>query len=659
MKLNKICIQNFKSCKNITLELGDLHALVGSNNAGKSTILKALDFLFNPSTRSLNEDSFWNRDTSLEIRVEAEFFELTEWETESLSGCLDGESFVVARTAKMGAEDSAGDSDDTESKIKIGQEYRKQIPEVEWLRDSAISGTRIAEWWKDKDQLKIGEHDFAIQLGSTKPAVGAWKGFAEKFIEDHKDQIPMKSDWIANPKGYANVLKKTLPFFVLVPAVRDIGDESKGTKSSPFGKLLYAVIDSVADDKKKEIDLMLKNLALQMNRSGGEKRVEPIKKAEDRLNTLLGDFFKDVDLEIEFEAPTLETILTSPKLFVNDGFRNAIENKGHGLQRAVIFTILRRYAEFMAEDGDKDSHRSIFLAVEEPELYMHPLAQRTIRSVFKALADQSAQVMYSTHSSLLVDVSYFDEVIRLETEIGSNGDRSSTAYQLSVQELIDDVVSRNPNLKEKISEQSIRDLYSHAYNPRRSEGFFATKIILVEGATEEYSLPIYANAIEGLNLDSQGISVVECGGKGPMDRLYRIFNELRIPCYLLFDYDTGNSDAEIIKKSKELLSLCGYDESEPASVIVEGNFSCFKQTWEKDLAPEIADAASLKTEAKQFLGLGKSSGKPLIARYTARKLVEKTPPEIPPTIEKMLRKAVQVSWGKTCLHKVANSEEGS
>jgi putative ATP-dependent endonuclease of the OLD family len=84
MRLTHLRIRNFRSCRDVVLELGGLHAFVGANNSGKSSVLRALDFLFNPSSRSLNEESFWNKDTSLEIRVEAVFSELTEAERVSL-----------------------------------------------------------------------------------------------------------------------------------------------------------------------------------------------------------------------------------------------------------------------------------------------------------------------------------------------------------------------------------------------------------------------------------------------------------------------------------------------------------------------------------------------------------------------------------------------
>ncbi len=115
-----------------------------------------------------------------------------------------------------------------------------------------------------------------------------------------------------------------------------------------------------------------------------------IAETENQLNKLLNDFFTGCDLEIEFQTPTLEVLLASPKLYVDDGFRNAVENKGHGLQRAIIFTILRRYAEHMTSSAE-GKKRSLILAVEEPELYMHPQAQRTIRRVFRKIAEGGDQ----------------------------------------------------------------------------------------------------------------------------------------------------------------------------------------------------------------------------------------------------------------------------
>lgn len=664
MKLTQLRIQNFRACRDISLDLCGMHALVGANNAGKSTVLRALDFLFNPSTKSLNEESFWNKDTSLEIRVEGVFSDLTDAEKETLNGYLKpDDTFHMARSAKMGAKGSDSDSDaeQGEDKLGIGQHYKKPIPEPEWLQEGNINGASIREWWKSKEQLTVCGVSFADFLNTTKaPTVGDWKEKAKEFVAANDKKVPMRDAWVNNPKGYANVLKGALPFFVLVPAVRDVTEESKGTKSSPFGKLLYAILDTVTEEKKAKIEDILGEVAKQMNRSGGNERVPLIADTEKQLNTLLNDFFTGCDLEIEFETPTLEGLLSAPKLYVNDGFRNAVENKGHGLQRAIIFTILRRYAEYMtcAADGKK---RNLILAVEEPELYMHPQAQRTIRRVFRKIAEGSDQVFFSTHSSLLVDVAYFDEIIRMETiseHINGKRTTKSTAWQLPMSKLVEDLETRFPGLKGKTTQESMRDRYSHAYNPRRNEGFFASKIILVEGLTEEYSLPIYADAILGSAFDPQGISVVECGGKGAMDRLFRIFNELHIPCYILFDYDTGNSDTNIIHKSKELLTLAGEPQDPPQALFVGDCIACFPKKWETDLRAEIPDIEALTSEARKELGLSDDGNKPLIARYIARKLTKRSPPVVPPSLKSIIEKAVAITWKQSCLKSGTCSLDG-
>jgi hypothetical protein len=329
-------------------------------------VLRALDLLFNPSSKSLNEESFWNKDTTLEIRVEAVFSDLTDKEKEVLGGYLKADgTFEMARSARMGAKagESESDSED-EDKIAIGQHYKKPVPEAPWLQEANINVKNIAEWWKNKDQLVIDGVGFASSL-AKKPSVEDWKEKAKEFITANASKIPMNDTWIDNPKGYANVLKGTLPFFVLVPAVRDVTEESKGTKSSPFGKLLYAILDSVSEEKRAKIDGILVEVSKQMNRAGGVDRVPLIAETEKQLNRLLTDFFAGCDLEIEFQTPTLEILLGSPKLYVDDGFRNVVENKGHGLQRAVIFTILRRYAEFMTSSPE-GKKRNLVLAVEEP-----------------------------------------------------------------------------------------------------------------------------------------------------------------------------------------------------------------------------------------------------------------------------------------------------
>ena len=95
----------------------------------------------------------------------------------------------------------------------------------------------------------------------------------------------------------------------------------------------------------------------------------------------------------------------------------------------------------------KFKKKSMIFAVEEPELYMHPLAQKTIRRVFQNIAKEGDQVIFSTHSAYLVDVAEFDEIIRIEARSSIENGKNvlkSMVWQLPIQKMIDDLKARSP-----------------------------------------------------------------------------------------------------------------------------------------------------------------------------------------------------------------------
>ncbi|MBZ5639195.1 MAG: ATP-dependent endonuclease [Acidobacteriia bacterium] len=644
MKIRWVQIKNFRSCEELKINFGSMHALVGANNAGKSAILRALDFFFNPAMGKLSDETFWNGDTKRGIWIEILFDSLSAQEKEALGPYLrrDG-TFHVARSAVLKDRDESDD----DTKFTISQHYCIPAPKLEWLRASDVTGDKINVWWAAKESLTVNGISFAAFVGGPKPGVGVWKTKAGEFAQQHLTDADFEDSWADNPKGYAGVLKGNLPHFILVPAVRDLSEEAKATKSNPFGKLLYAIVESVTEGQRSELDVALGNLKSRLNREGGGGRLEGIVRTETRLNEILREYMP-CDLEIEFQAPTLEVLLTTPKLYADDGFRNTADNKGHGLQRAIIFSILRCYAERLTGTGD-EKKRTLVFAVEEPETYMHPQAQRTIRRVFLELARRGDQVLFSTHSSLLLDVAYFDELVRVEalhTAVDKKTEVRSKVWQLAIKDLVEDLAARHPGATP--SADSIRDLYMNAYHPTRSEGFFARKVVLVEGPTEQYALPIYAEA-RGYRLDELNISVVDCGGKGQMDRLYRIFNELGMACYMVFDYDKNSDEKSTIEKSRELLTLAGEPSEPPAALFIGKKAACFPTKWEEHLRSETPDMEELTAAARKSMGLRDDTGKPLVARYIARQLTSRNPAVVPESIRLILEKAVTVEWRGSCL----------
>jgi len=169
------------------------------------------------------------------------------------------------------------------------------------------------------------------------------------------------------------------------------------------------------------------------------------------------------------------------------------------------------------------------LLIEEPELMLTPHQQRHLYAILRRYAERN-QVIYSTRSPAMLDAAHYNEIVRL--------DRTSAgmAVRRATPELLDD-------------EQRLR--LAAEFDHERSEMFFATAVVLVEGQTERLSFPQLFRRL-GHDPDALGISIVEVGGKGNLSLIGRVLTELRIPHVIVHDADRGASsqhENEIIRQS--------------------------------------------------------------------------------------------------------------
>ncbi|MGH7909736.1 MAG: TOPRIM nucleotidyl transferase/hydrolase domain-containing protein, partial [Thermodesulfobacteriota bacterium] len=177
--------------------------------------------------------------------------------------------------------------------------------------------------------------------------------------------------------------------------------------------------------------------------------------------------------------------------------------------------------------------------------------------------------------------------------------------------------------------------------------------MIVEGPSEQYALPIYADAL-GYDLDRNNISVVHSDGKGQMDRLLRVFNGFKIPTYLWFDGDKNNEDKNVRDKTLELLELLGDPDKkiEDVKTKVSDKYAILKYNLEETLKNEIKDYENLVQEAEKILG---PIGKPLRHRFIANRLKrrvddgESSGEVLPETIIKIVKKIRDLSYSGSIL----------
>ncbi|GAI50425.1 unnamed protein product, partial [marine sediment metagenome] len=137
------------------------------------------------------------------------------------------------------------------------------------------------------------------------------------------------------------------------------------------------------------------------------------------------DELKPLDLPLPAAKATL----------IEDNFEGEISHKGHGLQRALIVTLLQHLATIVPvepttrglgqeettvlEPKGLESSRGpdLILAIEEPELYLHPSRCRYLANLLLQLAERpgvglgaSNQIIYTSHSPYFVDLHRFDQI---------------------------------------------------------------------------------------------------------------------------------------------------------------------------------------------------------------------------------------------------------
>jgi len=68
-RLAQISITNVRSCKQVTLPLGDFTPIVGYNNAGKSNMLSAIEWLIDASALSATDFNTAKEPVSVEGKI--------------------------------------------------------------------------------------------------------------------------------------------------------------------------------------------------------------------------------------------------------------------------------------------------------------------------------------------------------------------------------------------------------------------------------------------------------------------------------------------------------------------------------------------------------------------------------------------------------------
>ena len=262
--------------------------------------------------------------------------------------------------------------------------------------------------------------ELAGKLVSSLPQKAAKELFEQ--LGDSLADVDKETRFIALPTGIDKSVIPMLPERIYIPAVKDLSDDTKAAESSSFGKILAIVMKTIEPLLAEEQNLF-ENLSRKLTRvlgDGGDvedHRLNEIKNIEHTIQSYVRESFAKVSLEIEIPPPELKSVLSTARILADDGVKGPLELKGDGLRRAVVFSILRAYVELAraATKGEvrgNEADRGYLMLFEEPELFLHPGAQKIL---FDALGVFSKRhhVVVTTHSPLFLSPAATATFVRL------------------------------------------------------------------------------------------------------------------------------------------------------------------------------------------------------------------------------------------------------
>ena len=294
---------------------------------------------------------------------------------------------------------------------------------------------------------------------------------------------------------------------------------------------------------------------------------------------------------------------------------------GSGMRNLIVLALFRAYATAFR-------HSTVF-AVEEPEIYLHPHAQRSLAALYREMAAAGHQVFYSTHSAAFVDVTRSDEIVLVDRCEDEEEEICTQVRTVTGEAILAARQALHPGVP--MSLESVRAKLSNISGTKHAEAYFAKAVLLAEGPSEEEVYPIFARHM-CVDFDGLGISVIGASGKGNLDSLWQLYRAHEIPVFLTFDNDQHSQGKEQDRALNEVLTrMLGLEQTRSPAHAITDTYAILQGDLENVLERETdlfqgGLYAQLKAEAQQTVG----RGKPLVARYIARGLVERG--FVPPTI---------------------------
>ncbi|MGE0565821.1 MAG: ATP-dependent endonuclease [Pseudolabrys sp.] len=422
-KIKRLIVKNFRCIgpDPVEIDLDDIVVLVGPNNAGKSTILRA-------------------------------------YEVVMMHGSSEG---------KLKLEDFPGEKVDPQAlpEVELQTYIFDKFPADEWLHTDSVTGHKYVRerwiWAKDNESPTRQGHRAKDADWNEKVPWGA------PGVANSRRPFPHRVDAFASPEDQGAKIVDILRD-ILIQRVKQDGD-GKGSVIEQLTQQVRDLQKEIVEQSKDEITGIENSLSSYIGEIFVGFRVALDPRTEQVAEKAFSFF------------STSPMIRMGP----DGGHLSPLDKQGSGARRTLLWSALkiasdRQPAKSKAKskkdaEGEAESEslaRPHVLLLDEPEICLHPNAIRDACRVLYDLANAGSgwQVMVTTHSPAFIDLSRDNTtIVRVERDTKAKIS-GSTVFRPATVKLTDD-------------EKSLLKLLN-LWDPYVAEFFFGGQTVLVEGDTE-------------------------------------------------------------------------------------------------------------------------------------------------------------------------------
>ncbi|MAJ08512.1 AAA family ATPase [Ponticaulis sp.] len=596
MQIKRLHVQNYKCLQDCSITFEKLTLIMGENNAGKSAFLKALDTFFGSET-SLDADDYFQRRVDEPVLISVTFYNLTDQEQREFN-------------------DHSRDGEITISREFVYGEAKKEAAKF-YSEAQVFSGFEEIRAEKSDAQKKKLYRDLTAKMPSGLLPTVSKGGDIEEHLQNWEASNPDKLTTVRKGRafGFSNVALGKLrgaTSFHLIPAVQDASEEIDSEKSSPVRQLVSDIVKQTIENQK-EFQIFKDDAVKKLEQLTSPGNVPSLHRIGEELTNIVSKYYEASKVTADI-SPVSELPISfpKPKILVEDNeFVSSIENLGHGLQRAVLMSVIEFLASqnAMGQSGEtfETVQSDIVIAIEEPEIYQHPVKQRLFSQALKRLCDgfneQNGirfQVIVVTHSPLFLEIREAHN-IRLVRRFVANGYSYPAVSGLSLAECANATakfLGYEPNL-----EKYAVKLHTFSYDI--AEGLFSKATIFVEGESDKAFINGFLLS-RGFDPLLKGVTIAPTNGKTNLDKPISIFRNLNLDCFVVADND--RFERKKIRDNKKLNGLLQHlfeisdaDALEYPSgyknrlLFMEGDLEnyaqqCVGESRYSEIATELADA---------------------------------------------------------------------